>query len=172
MCVCPVSTVLASSWGADEAVNASRWSLQKWLWWAETLPSCLCPSLRLLFLSSHIFILWFYSFLPSLFDVCISIIFLLTIFLLFFHFSSSHASYLSPKMYWFFLSLGYWKYELMMLCLCPGTLVNDPRALLLIGHRSAWQQTCENMHYLKKGICRLDTSILEKYNFKVFILSS
>lgn len=30
-------TVLASSWGADVAVNASLWSHQKWLWWVEML---------------------------------------------------------------------------------------------------------------------------------------
>ena len=47
VCVC-VSTVLASSWGADEAVNASHWSRQKWLWWVETLSAplwlCLSPN--------------------------------------------------------------------------------------------------------------------------------
>lgn len=29
LCVLCLSTVLASSWGADEAVNASHWSRQK-----------------------------------------------------------------------------------------------------------------------------------------------
>lgn len=48
VCVCALSTVLASSWGADEAVNASHWSRQKWLWWVETLSAplwlCLSPN--------------------------------------------------------------------------------------------------------------------------------
>lgn len=42
MCRCPFSTVLASSWEVDEAVNASLWSHQKWLWWVET-PSLVLP---------------------------------------------------------------------------------------------------------------------------------
>lgn len=39
--LCALSAVLASSWGADVVVNASRWSRQKWLWWAETLSTSL-----------------------------------------------------------------------------------------------------------------------------------
>lgn len=77
-CVLCFSTVSVSSWGADEAVNASLWSRQKWLWWVETLPPSLSLSLFLpqappLFILPPlpISVLWYNScFFPALFDVC------------------------------------------------------------------------------------------------------
>lgn len=99
VCVCALSAVSASSWGADEAVNASLWSRQKWLWCVVTLSVSLCLCLAPIHLPfypppSHLCPLIYSCVFLSLFDVCVTFfppctLYLLITFLLFFHLSSS-----------------------------------------------------------------------------------
>lgn len=95
--MCALSIVLASSWEADEVVNASHWSRQKWSWWASF---CLYPPS---FLSSSSFdiIPFFHPYLmsASLFPPCTR---LLLMFLPFIHLSPSFSPF--PPSLWFPLS--------------------------------------------------------------------